>query len=284
VRVTAAQAEAVAELFEQLGAHAITSADGDLARFDEPGVDSGAVWQACTLTALFDAASDLARVRDAVHALLGASARVRETDLHERDWAEAWKEHWQPLVFADDLCVCPSWCEPPPDMRTVLRIDPGRAFGTGTHATTALCLDWLARAPDIVGRHVIDYGCGSGILALAARACGAARVEAIDIDRDALAVAADNARINGMAADISFAPARAAGIAPCDILIANILLEPLLALAPLFASLVRPGGRVALSGLLSTQVEQVLDAYGAAFTMLDTRRREDWVLLIGLRT
>jgi ribosomal protein L11 methyltransferase len=188
------------------------------------------------------------------------------------------------LVFADDLCICPSWCEPPPRMRRVLRIDPGRAFGTGTHATTALCLDWLARAPDIVGRHVIDYGCGSGILALAACACGAAPIEAIDIDCDALAVAADNARSNGMAADISFATERAARIAPCDILIANILLEPLLNLAPLFASLVRPGGRIALSGLLNTQVAQVLDAYTAAFTMLDTHTREDWVLLIGVRT
>ena len=161
----------------------------------------------------------------------------------------------------------------------MLRIDPGRAFGTGTHETTALCLDWLTTDAALAGRQVIDFGCGSGILALAAACFGAAEVDAVDIDEDVLAVAQDNIALNGFSDRIRVATPDALTGRRADVLVANILQEPLLALAPSFATLLVPGGRLALCGLLVHQVPRVLEAYAAGFTMAPPQIRGDWALL-----
>ena len=282
-RVPVARYAELESQLEALGVSAITTSEGDTEIFGEPGVASDREWQVFTLTALFEANVDREAIATALKPLLDADAELVFTLLAEKHWAEAWKEHWQPQRFANDLWVCPTWVEPPADARHVLRLDPGRAFGTGTHETTALCLDWLAEEPRLDGARVIDYGCGSGILALAAACFGASYVDAVDIDDDALLVARENIELNGYAERIRVGRPDTLLEQAADVLLANILEAPLLALAPRFARLVPHGARIALSGLLTTQVPHVLAVYGAAFSMEAPRTRGDWALLSGTR-
>lgn len=268
---------------EKLGASAITTSEGDREIFSEPGLPNDKEWQVFTLTALFEADADRAAINQRLQTILGADAAATYTVLEEQNWADSWKDHWQPQRFANDLWVCPSWCEPPAEARHVLRLDPGRAFGTGSHETTALCLDWLAAEPGLVGARVIDYGCGSGILALAAACFGASYIDAVDIDDDALEVARENIDLNGHAERIRVGRPDGVLEQAADFLIANILEAPLLALSPRFARLVPHGGRIALSGLLTTQVPHVLAAYEASFAMEAPHVRGDWALLCGTR-
>jgi ribosomal protein L11 methyltransferase len=270
-------------VLEGLGASAITTSEGDTEIFGEPGVPNDQEWASFTVTALFEADAD----RDAIIARLAPfmkrDANPQFTELAEQSWADSWKDHWQPQRFAKDLWVCPTWCEAPAEARYVLRLDPGRAFGTGTHETTALCLDWLADESGLLGARVIDYGCGSGILALAAACFGASYIDAVDIDDDALVVARENIELNGYAERIRVGRPDNLLEHAADVLIANILEAPLLALSPRFARLVPRAGRIALSGLLTTQVPHVLAAYEASFVMETPRVRGDWALLCGTR-
>ena len=282
-RVPVARYAELESQLEALGVSAITTSEGDTEIFGEPGVVSDREWQVFTLTALFEANVDREAIATALKPLLDTDADLVFTLLAEKHWAEAWKEQWQPQRFANDLWVCPTWVEPPADARHVLRLDPGRAFGTGTHETTALCLDWLAEEPRLDGARVIDYGCGSGILALAAACFGASYVDAVDIDDDALLVARENIELNGYAERIRVGRPDTLLEQAADVLLANILEAPLLALAPRFARLVPHGARIALSGLLTTQVPHVLAVYGAAFSMEAPRTRGDWALLSGTR-
>ena len=270
-------------VLEGLGASAITTSEGDTEVFGEPGVPNDREWETFTVTALFEASADRDRIIKRLTPFMKADANPVFTELAEQHWADSWKDHWQPQRFANDLWVCPTWCEPPADARHVLRLDPGRAFGTGTHETTALCLDWLAQEAGLTGARVIDYGCGSGILALAAACFGASYVDAVDIDDDALLVARENIVLNGHGERIRVGRPDHLLEQAVDILIANILEAPLLALSPRFARLVPRGGRIALSGLLTTQVPHVLAAYEASFAMEAAQVRGDWALLCGTR-
>jgi ribosomal protein L11 methyltransferase len=282
-RVPAADYPKIEARLEELGASAITTSEGDSEIFDEPGVPTDRDWQVFTLTALFEADVDRELIITQLSPLLGPEADASFTLLAEQSWADSWKDHWQPQRFANDLWVCPTWCEPPAEARYVLRLDPGRAFGTGTHETTALCLDWLAEETGIAGARIIDYGCGSGILALAAACFGASYVDAVDIDDDAIEVARENIELNGFAERIRVGRPDTLLEHAADALVANILEAPLLALSPRFARLVPRGGRIALSGLLTTQVSQVLAVYETAFAMDAPRLRGDWALLSGTR-
>ena len=282
-RVPAADYAKIEALLEELGASAITTSEGDSEIFDEPGVPIDRDWQVFTVTALFEADVDRDAITVRLAPLLGPEAEASFTLLAEQVWAESWKDHWQPQRFANDLWVCPSWCEPPAEARYVLRLDPGRAFGTGTHETTALCLDWLAQEVGVAGARIIDYGCGSGILAIAAACFGASYVDAVDIDDDALVVARENIELNGYTERVRVGRPDTLLEHAADALVANILEAPLLVLAPRFARLVPHGGRIALSGLLTTQVPHVLAVYEAAFAMDAPRLRGDWALLSGTR-
>ncbi|MBX9608282.1 MAG: 50S ribosomal protein L11 methyltransferase [Gammaproteobacteria bacterium] len=281
-RLPAARYAACEALLEGLGASAITTSEGDSEIFAEPGVASEHAWQVFTLTALFEATVDRVALERRLRPLLAPGTDVVFTELAEQHWADAWKEHWQPQGFAGDLWICPTWCEPPAGARHVLRLDPGRAFGTGTHETTALCLDWLAEA-NLAQARVIDYGCGSGILALAAACFGAAHVDAVDIDDDALEVARENIAQNGYADRIRVGRPDGLLEHAADVLVANILEAPLIALAPRFARLVPHGARIALSGLLATQIPSVVAMYEPAFSMDAPRIRGDWALVSGTR-
>lgn len=279
----AEQVDALAELLERLGAESLSISGGARVAPTAGFGQAPACRPDSRVSALLPMGSDLDIILACLRNRAG-SAGLRNasiTPLLDRDWVAAGREAHGPMLFGDRLCICPSWASAPAGKR-VLTLDPGLAFGTGAHATTALCLEWIAER-DWSGREVIDYGCGSGVLALAAAALGAMRVLAIDLDPVAVTVAADNTRRNGLAAIVSAAEPDAAAPGPADLLLANILLGPLLDLAPRFAALVKPEGEILLSGILATQAETCLGRYARWFNMAPPRFRAEWALLTGRR-
>ena len=212
---------------------------------------------------------------------------VRFEPLEDQVWERAWIEHFQPMAFGKRLWIYPSWAEVPDDGSVVLRLDPGLAFGTGTHPTTALCLEWLD-AQNMQGKTVIDYGCGSGILAIAALLLGAQSAIGYDNDPQALTATKDNAEQNHCAEKLQMKLVETKGETireQADVVLANILAGPLRELAPLIAPLVKPGGDLVLSGILAEQAEEVMAAYRTLGFGFETPAiREEWVRLVAKRT
>lgn len=266
------------------GAVSVTLTDaGDEALF-EPRRDDPPLWSRLWLTALFPATAD----PDALRALLLAALGLPQLPEHrfrileDREWTREWLKDFKPMRFGKRLWIVPSAHAPPEPAAVNVRLDPGLAFGTGTHPTTRLCLEWLDRA-ELAGREVIDYGCGSGILAVAAAKLGARTVRAVDTDPQALTATRRNARGNRVAGRIrTFAP-ETLPPAPADVLIANILAGPLVALAPRFARLLKPGGQLVLSGILAEQQALLAAAYAPDFLLTGVAQRAGWLRLEGLR-
>lgn len=261
----------------ELGASSITFLD----RGDEPVLEPKPgeirLWSDTLVRALFDESHDAAHSIGCLASRLGphitACARVRA--VKARDWERVWLENWTSMRFGRRLWVCPTTADPPEDPEAVVvRLDPGLAFGTGTHPTTALCLQLLDALP-LTGRTMIDYGCGSGILGLAALKLGAAHVVAVDIDPQALIATRENARRNEISAKIETLSVPAS-LQPADLVVANILAEPLIELAPTLAAACSAGGTLILSGLLKSQAYAVKAAYTSAFDMLQVIGRDDW--------
>jgi ribosomal protein L11 methyltransferase len=282
---TADRVEAVEDALLALGALSVTLADHRDVPILEPGVGETPLWPEVDLIALFDEAGDRDATGTALATLLGDAA----PDLHweyleDRAWEREWLQYFAPLRFGEHFWVCPSGMEAPDPGAIVMHLDPGLAFGTGTHQTTALCLEWLATHA-VAQRDVIDYGCGSGILGVAALLLGAARVRAVDIDPQALTATRDNAGRNGIdpARLLVGEPALLAGAEAAELLLANILAGPLIELAPRLAALVSPGGHAILSGVLATQAEAVCAAYLPWFTHLGTAQRDEWCRIDLLR-
>jgi ribosomal protein L11 methyltransferase len=289
LKVDSHEAETAATALEESGATAVAFEDaGDQPLFDErPDAPPAnpALWAQTWVSGLFDTQAEaLAAISVVAQALHRQEAPVHETEtLPDQDWERVWLERWQPLHFGGALWVCPSWRTPPDPAAVNVILDPGLAFGTGTHATTALCLEWLAQHP--VGAHtILDYGCGSGILAIAALKLGAREAFGVDVDTGALAVSEENAQRNGVADRYhAMLPAALPVELQVDIVIANILAEPLIALAPQIGRRVKPGGTLLLSGMLATQVDEVRAAYADDFH-LQLHLRDEWALLAGART
>jgi ribosomal protein L11 methyltransferase len=294
--VAGPQAEALSEALLELGAESVTIEDADAATpeesplYAEPAAPR--VWPRNRLSALVALQTDAATlIATAAHAAgLRASPAYRVAQIEDQDWVRRTQSQFAPLRVGERLWIVPSWCAPPALQDAVfVRLDPGLAFGTGSHPTTQLVLAWLERAlggADRAGRacgplRVLDYGCGSGILALAAAKLGASAVVAVDLDPQALAACAANARANGVS--IRIAPPDALPSGTYDLIAANILAEPLIGLAPLFAARSRRGTRIALSGVLAEQAAQVMAAYAPAFDLCVERTNEGWALLAGER-
>lgn len=266
------------------GAVSVSLVDAADTPLYEPGVGETPLWQRVIVRALFSADRDAAQL---LVDLGKACAKIEPSDcrvelLEDKDWLRSWMDAYEPLCIGERLWVCPSWKPIPPQCTVPLRLDPGLAFGTGTHPTTALCLEWLD-GQDCVAKTVLDYGCGSGILALAAALLGATQVHAIDNDPQALSATRDNAERNNVAEQINII---AAGDPSClslqtDIVLANILAAPLIELAPLLQLLLAPGGMLVLSGLLESQVAAVQRAYAATIVFADPVARQQWVRLEG---
>jgi len=233
------------------------------------------------LSALFNEASDPGGAL--AHALerCGKPPRIAYTldALQDEDWVRSSQAQFAPLRVGR-LWIGASWHQPPNGVAQVLRIDPGLAFGTGSHRTTRLVLEFLDRTM-CGGERVLDYGCGSGILAIAAAKLGAARVDAVDVDPKAIEVTRENARANAVAVSACLPEALAPG--RYDVLVANILAQPLIVLAPLIAARTERGARIALAGVLESQAEEVAHAYAAHFDIAIAARQEAWALICGVR-
>ncbi len=267
------------------GALAVTLADAGDQPVLEPAPGETPLWAHTRVTGLFDAQTDIEVVKGQLRRFLRAPIlpECRLTALEERDWVRAWMDNFHPMRFGRRLWICPTHCDPPEPAAVNIRLDPGLAFGTGTHPTTALCLDWLDGA-DLAGKSVLDYGCGSGILAIAAAKLGAKRVWAVDIDPQALLASDDNASENEVEDRVElFHPAELPTSLRVDVLLANILAGVLVRLAPEFGQRVKPGGRLALSGILEQHADVVQAVFSRDFAFDPPRRREDWVLLEGTR-
>lgn len=248
--------------------------------YGEPGSVS-TLWPISRVTALFAADADVdAALASAAAALGRAVPAGGRATVPEQDWVRATQAQFAPIRVDDGLWIVPSWCTLPDPSAITLTLDPGLAFGTGSHPTTLLCLQWM-RAQALRGARVLDYGCGSGILAIAAARLGAARVAGTDIDAQALCTSKANAQSNGAAA--WFGPPDALPDADYTIVLANILANPLTLLAPALAHRTAIGGRIALSGILQTQADGLRAAYAPWFKLAAWRAAEGWVLLCGER-
>jgi ribosomal protein L11 methyltransferase len=294
IDVTARDADAWSDALLAAGAMSVDAADPDAGTVEETplyeeGVgDERVWWPVCCLVALFGPGDDPGRaLATAARALRCPAPASRVDDVPDRDWVATTRAQYAPIEAAPGLWIVPSWCEPPVADAVTVILDPGVAFGTGSHPTTRMCLAWLARTVR-AGDSVLDYGCGSGILAIAAAKLGATRVEGVDVDPQAIRASRDNARANGIAAHFHLADERrdsrrSPRDAQCDVVVANILANPLRLLAPLLASRCRVDGRIALAGILAGQADEVIDAYARWFTMRRGESREGWVLLAGVR-
>jgi ribosomal protein L11 methyltransferase len=277
---------------EGLGALSITLLDADAETPDEraifePGVGETPLWKALVLVALFESDADRGMVVSALCQALPelSPEQIVFREVADQDWERAWMDRFRPMRFGRKLWIYPWNIEPPADATEsiVVRLDPGLAFGTGTHPTTALCLEWLD-ALDLRGKTIMDFGCGSGVLAIAALKLGAARAIGVDNDGQALTASRDNAQRNGVADRLAlYAPDELPKREPCNVLVANILAGPLHDLAPVFATLLKPGAPFALSGILAGHERELLQRYAASgFTDLQTAQREDWMRIAGV--
>ncbi|OGT22157.1 MAG: ribosomal protein L11 methyltransferase [Gammaproteobacteria bacterium RBG_16_57_12] len=271
-------AEHLADMLHEAGAAAVTLEDAADQPIYEPPPGATPLWQQVCVAALFDAATDI----DAVVARLPAGLSWRCEPLPDKDWERAWMDDFKPMRFGERLWICPSWCSPPDPAAVNLMLDPGLAFGSGTHPTTALCLEWLDRHPPH-GQTVIDYGCGSGILAIAALKLGAAIAWGVDNDPQALISSRGNADKNSVGAGLHTCLPDELPAIKADKVIANILANPLITLAPRLAGLTRPGGVIVLSGILEEQQHSVARAYESFFAMAPAVTRDGWVRLEGIR-
>jgi len=283
--VSPSQVDTLSELLCDAGAASVTYKDNTDTPIYEPAADASDLWASTCVVGLFDAGTDF----DAVLALIQQREPFsnlppyRITDLKEQQWERLWMDEFKPMRFGERLWICPTETTPPePDALNIM-LDPGLAFGTGTHPTTALCLEWIDQN-DLDHKTVIDFGCGSGILAIGAAMSGATSIEAIDIDPQALLATNSNAAQNNVASKITTAlPNEATALTAVDCLLANILANPIMELADYFSTLVKHNGIIVLSGILSEQATQVVSAYDQWFEFQPIAEKEGWVRLVASR-
>lgn len=273
------RAEELSDAFMSLGAVSVTFAETGQEEIFEPDLGTTPLWEITKVVGMFDADLDL----EAVQLALGQQfpeihpSSYEIEQIADKDWVRAWMDQYQPLKFGSRLWVVPSWITPPDHTAVNLMLDPGLAFGTGTHPTTAMCLEWLDANPP-TNLSVIDYGCGSGILAIAAAKFGAKSVKGTDIDPQAITASFSNSERNFV--DIDFALVDKFNSETVDLLLANILSGPLKELATTFKKLVKPQGKLVLSGILQAQVDELVEHYQSlGFATQQVKTKEEWALI-----
>ncbi len=280
INVKAEHAEAVGEMLSANKALAVTFFDAKNTPIYEPKPGEFILWQDTQVVGLFDASDDLRLVikrLEKAKALGRGFVHVLD-QLEDKDWIREWMDNFHPMQFGKRLWICPSWLDEPDPEAVNILLDPGLAFGTGTHPTTSLCLQWLDSA-NVAGKTVIDFGCGSGILAIAALKLGAAKGIGIDIDPQALQATMENATRNKVDSKLAvFLPANQPEL-QADIVIANILAAPLKELCQIISDYCAPNGQLVMSGVLQEQAEQVKSYYQEAFTFQATEIEGEWVRL-----
>lgn len=277
------EADQLSEALMAQGAVSVTLQDMQDQPVLEPTLGTTPMWSQTRVVALFDASEDLKQVvKNTEQQLRKKIPDWKAEQLEDKDWVRAWMDDFKPMQFGEKLWVVPSTFEPPqPDAANIL-LDPGLAFGTGTHPTTSMCLEWLDANPP-ADKDIIDFGCGSGILAIGALLLGANHVDAIDLDPQALIATHDNAEKNNVFNKIKTFLPKDFPKQSTSLLLANILASPLIELAPYFAELIRPQGQIVLSGILAQQADEVLAAYETNFDIQIWKQHDDWVCLAGSR-
>ena len=288
IHADATYAEALSEALLERGALSVDMLDADAdtpdeqAIFGEPGEPTSAVWQHNLVNALFTEEACIADILHACCASLGISPipAHKIESLEESDWVRLTQAQFDPIRISERLWIVPTWHEPTDPSAINIALDPGLAFGTGSHPTTRLCLRWLDGNIK-GGESVLDYGCGSGILAIAAMKLGAGSATGVDVDAQAVVASRDNAFANRVTADFHLPDG--AALTQYDVVVANILTNPLRALAPLLAGATRSGGRIVLSGILAEQAEEVMRIYGQWFEMSPALVEDGWACISGVK-
>ena len=277
-------ADRIESALELVGAGAIMMEDAADQPLFEPPLGTTPLWEATRIVALFTIDSDMEAILEFLNEQVeGGLPSHRVEILEDQIWERAWMDHYHPMCFGERLWVVPSWTPPPVPTAINLLLDPGLAFGTGTHATTALCLQWLDGL-DLQDKIVVDYGCGSGILAIAALLLGAKHAYCVDLDPQALLATKDNAARNGVANKMTVCFPDAMPSIQADVVVANILAGPLAELAPVLANLCVGGGDLALSGIIDSQVEELIPVYAPWVTLDQLKTKdENWCRLSGKR-
>ncbi|MDF3866269.1 50S ribosomal protein L11 methyltransferase [Pseudomonas denitrificans (nom. rej.)] len=282
--ITPDQAETYEDALLEVGAVSVTFMDAEDQPIFEPDLGTTPLWSHTHLLALFEADTDEDSLIAHLTLLTGGELPEHQIErIEDQDWERSWMDNFKPMRFGRRLWIVPSWHDAPEPEAVNLLLDPGLAFGTGTHPTTALCLEWLD-GQELAGQSVLDFGCGSGILAIAALLLGAEQAVGTDIDPQALEASRDNASRNGI--DPAKFPVYLPADLPkvrADVLVANILAGPLVTLAEQLTGLVKSGGLLALSGILAEQAEEVRAAYADAFDLDPTAERDGWIRISGRR-
>lgn len=276
-------AENLSDALMEAGAVSITFQDTQDTPVFEPLPGETPLWSETEVTGLFDAACDMREVVAmlAQNPLLGADFAHKIEQVEDKDWEREWMDNFHPMRFGKRLWICPSWREVPDSQAVNVMLDPGLAFGTGTHPTTSLCLQWLDSL-DLSGKTVIDFGCGSGILAIAALKLGAAKAIGIDIDPQAIQASRDNAQRNGVSDRLAlYLSSEQPEALHADVVVANILAGPLRELAPLISVLPVSGGLLGLSGILASQAQDVCAAYADNFILDPIVEKDEWCRITG---
>lgn len=284
LRTTNQLADTIADLLEQFGALSVSYTDAEDSPILEPRPGERKLWPNTEVTGLLAQGTDPEPILSALKAILGDHIPMMATHLEDKNWIRAWMDQFKPLKFGKRLWICPSWLSVDEKDSVVVMLDPGLAFGTGTHPTTALCLEYLDSL-DLAGKQVLDYGCGSGILAVAALKLGAKNALGVDIDEQALIASKENATRNGVIDRLKLfmGTDKKLNLPKSPITVANILAGPLAELEPIIADLTESGGLLALSGILTEQADSVIEAYSRDFIMNKVKDKEGWALLTGTR-
>lgn len=278
---TGAHSDIIEDTLLDLGAVSVTLEDSADQPLFEPPPGATPIWDDVTYTGLFDANTDMDLVEMALRNALGHDIPIRIEALEDKHWEREWMKSYKPIPFGSRLWVCPSWLTPPNPNAINMMLDPGLAFGTGTHPTTAMCLQWLD-GHDISGKTVMDFGCGSGILAIAAALLGAKKVICIDNDPQALLATRENAARNKVEKRLEvLAPEQLQPDTQVDVMLANILAGPLIQLAEKLSAYTCSGGDIVLSGILADQADSVSDAYARWCNMDAPLQTDDWIRLHG---
>ena len=287
IRASADYANIMSDALIELGALSCAIEDSYLnseneeALFGEPNIPSNTIWQHNTVESLFDAAVSIDTIINELKTITGLPHIDYTLDtVEEQNWVALTQSQFEPINILDKLWIVPSWhTSPNPDAINII-LDPGLAFGTGSHPTTHLCLEWLIKEVNI-NDHVLDYGCGSGILSIAAKKCGAKQVIGVDIDPQAIIASIHNAKENHV--DVQFYNSELPLTFEADIVVANILSSALSVLAPLIAKACKPHGKIALSGILKEQIVMLTEIYSTWFDLNKPIEREGWILLSGTK-
>ena len=276
----------ISDVLLELGAVAVTLRDAEDNPILEPPPESLILWPAIKLTALFADDIQIDEILQQLYGLFSADdiQSAQKILVEDQDWVRETQRQFHPMCFGERLWIYPSWEAPPENDDVKILLDPGIAFGTGTHPTTGLILTWLAKNSP-ADKVVLDYGCGSGILAIAAAKLGAKQIWCTDIDPQALSATRENAERNQVAADqlITVLPDALPSDLQVEVILANILVEPLQQLAVYFHEHLLPGGLVILSGILAHQRELICEAYGFGFTLENTYQQDEWLCMVWLK-